>query len=113
MKRSKASTLVTIVFLLAVAVYIFYQVTANLTRQIRTVDALEVTVEDKISARGYFIRQQKILSGSSAGTAEYLVQDGDKVSRGQKLAVFFQGEDARQAYDHQRRGQRQDGPVDL
>lgn len=99
MKRSKASTLVTIVFLLAVAVYIFYQVTANLTRQIRTVDALEVTVEDKISARGYFIRQQKILSGSSAGTAEYLVQDGDKVSRGQKLAVFFQGEDARQAYD--------------
>ena len=99
MKRSKASTLLTIVFFAAVAVYIFYQVTANLTRQIRTVDALEVTVEDKISARGYFIRQQKVVSGTGAGTAEYLVQDGAKVSRGQKLAVFFQGDGARQAYD--------------
>ena len=97
MKRSKASTLLTIVFFAAVAVYIFYQVTANLTRQIRTVDALEVTVEDKISARGYFIRQQKVVSGTGAGTAEYLVQDGAKVSRGQKLAVFFQGDGARQA----------------
>ena len=99
MKRSRASTIFTIVFFVAVAVYILYQVTANLTRQIRTVDALEVTVEDKISARGYFIRQQRVLSGSGTGTAEYLVQDGDKVSRNQKLAVFFQGEDARQAYD--------------
>jgi hypothetical protein len=77
MKRSKASTLLTIVFFAAVAVYIFYQVTANLTRQIRTVDALEVTVEDKISARGYFIRQQKVLAGNGSGTAEYLVQDGE------------------------------------
>jgi putative membrane fusion protein len=102
MKRSRASTLFTIVFFAAMAVYIFYQVTANLTRQIRTVDALEVTVEDKISARGYFIRQQKVLSGNGSGTAEYLVQDGDKVSRGQKLAVFFQGDSARQAYDQAR-----------
>ena len=54
MKRSKASTLFTIVFLAAVAVYIFYQVTANLTRQIRTVDALEVTVEDAIACDEIF-----------------------------------------------------------
>ena len=74
MKRSKASTLLTIVFFAAVAVYIFYQVTANLTRQIRTVDALEVTVEDKISARGYFIRQQKVVSGTGAGSSIVLKQ---------------------------------------
>lgn len=98
MKRSRLTTLFTIIGLIAVSVYILYQVTANLTQQIRTVDALEVTVEDKISARGYFIRQQTPVTGGS-GTAEYLVQDGDKVSKGQKLAVFFEGDAARQAYD--------------
>lgn len=98
MKRSRVSTLCTIAFLLAVAVYIVYQVAANLTQQIRTVDALEVTVEEKISARGFFIREQITVPGGS-GTAEYLVEDGDKVSKNQRIAVLFDGEEARRAYD--------------
>ncbi len=98
MKKSKLSTPLTIAFLLLVVIYILYQVTANLTQQIRTVDALEVTVEDKISARGFFIRRQVPVEGS-AGSAEYLVEDGDKVSKGQRIAVFFEGESAHQAYD--------------
>ena len=98
MKRSRFTTLFTIIGLIAVSIYIIYQVTANLTQQIRTVDALEVTVEEKISARGLFIREQLVVTGG-AGTAEYLIQDGDKVSKGQKLAVLFEGDAARQAYD--------------
>lgn len=98
MKRSRVSTLCTIAFLLAVAVYIAYQVVVNLTQQIRTVDALEVTVEDKISARGYFIREQIIVPGGS-GTAEYLVEDGAKVAKNQRIAVLFDGEDAHRAYE--------------
>ena len=98
MKRSRVSTLCTIAFLLAVAVYIAYQVVVNLTQQIRTVDALEVTVEDKISARGYFIREQIIVTGGS-GTAEYLVEDGAKVAKNQRIAVLFDGEDAHRAYE--------------
>ena len=98
MKRSRVSTVCTIAFLLAVAVYIVYQVVANLTQQIRTVDALEVTVEDKISARGFFIRQQIPVSGGS-GRAEYLVEDGDKVSKSQRIAVLFDGEETQRAYD--------------
>lgn len=98
MKRSSFTTLFTIIGLIAVSIYIIYQVTANLTQQIRTVDALEVTVEEKISARGLFVREQLVVTGG-AGTAEYLIQDGDKVSKGQKLAVLFEGDSARQAYD--------------
>ncbi len=97
MKKSKVSVLTTIAFLALVVVYILYQVTANLTQQIRTVDALEVTVEDKLSARGFFIRRQVPVTGG-AGTAEYQVEDGAKVSKGQRLAVLFQDESARQAY---------------
>lgn len=98
MKRSRVSTLCTIAFLLAVVAYIGYQVIANLTQQIRTVDALEVTVEEKLSARGYFIREQIPVSGGS-GTAEYLVEDGAKVAKNQRVAVLFDGADAHRAYD--------------
>ena len=99
MKRSRLTPLLTAAFLLAVAVYISYQVAANLTQQIQTVDALEVTVEDKIPARGYFIREQITVPGGSGSSAEYLVEDGEKVARSQKLAVLFDGEAVRQAYD--------------
>lgn len=99
MKRFRATTLFTLIILIAAIGYIAYQMTANLTQQIRTVDAMEVTVEEKISARGMFIREQLILTGGGGKTAEYLVEDGEKVSVGQRLAVFFQGEDARQAFD--------------
>lgn len=98
MKKARFSTLFTVLALVAVGIYIFYQVTANLTQQIRTVDTLEVTVEDKISARGIFLRDQVIVTGADASAAEYLVQDGAKVSRNQRLAVLFQQSDARQAY---------------
>ena len=99
MKRSRLTPLLTAAFLLAVAVYISYQMAANLTQQIQTVDALEVTVEDKIPARGYFIREQITVPGGSGSSAEYLVEDGEKVARSQKLAVLFDGEAVRQAYD--------------
>ena len=56
MKRFRATTILTLIILIAAIGYIAYQMTANLTQQIRTVDAMEVTVEEKISARGMFIR---------------------------------------------------------
>ena len=99
MKRFKATTLFTMLILVAALCYIFYQMTANLSQQIRTVDAMEVTVEEKISARGVFIRDQLIITGGEGSTTEYLVEDGEKVSVGQRLAVFFQGDSARQAFD--------------
>ncbi len=97
MKKSKISTLFTALLFAAVAVYILYQVTVNLTQQIRTVDALEVTVEDKLSARGWFIRRQIPVEGD--GNAEYLVEDGAKVAKNQKIAVLFEGAAVQQAYD--------------
>ncbi len=98
MKR-KATTVLTALVVLAVLIYTAYQVAENLTQQIQTVDALEVTVEDKISLRGWFVRQQTVVTSDQTGTAEFLVADGDKVSKGESIAVFFSGEDARQDFD--------------
>ena len=76
MKRFRLTPLLTAAFLLAVAVYISYQVIANLTQQIQTVDALEVTVEDKIPARGYFIREQITVPGGSGSSFTGLFTQG-------------------------------------
>lgn len=98
MKKNRLSTLCSIALLLAVAIYVAYQVFANLTQQLRTVDALEVTVEETLSARGWFIRQQLPVTGGQ-GEAEYLVEDGEKVSKNQRIAVLFTDETAHQAFD--------------
>ncbi len=98
MKKNRLSTLCSIALLLAVAIYVAYQVFANLTQQLRTADALEVTVEETLSARGWFIRQQLTVSGGE-GEAEYLVEDGEKVSKNQRIAVLFTDETAHQAFD--------------
>lgn len=87
---------------LAILAYVAWQVTENLTEQIKTVDAMEITVEEKLSLRGWFIRQQTLVESESGGTAEYLLQDGEKVARGQRLAVFFSDGEAQQAYDQAR-----------
>lgn len=79
-------------------VYVAWQVTANLTEQIKTVDAMEVTVEEKISVRGWFIRQQTLVESESGDNAEYLVSDGEKIAKGARLAVFFSDEESRRAY---------------
>ncbi|MBQ7491410.1 MAG: hypothetical protein IJT76_02255 [Clostridia bacterium] len=98
MKR-KISILLTVLLLAVLMGYTGYQVIENLTRQIRTVDALEVTVEDKISATGWFIRGQTVVEGETGFSAEYLVSDGEKVSKGQNIAVFFNDDGARRTYD--------------
>lgn len=87
-----------IVAVAALLVYVAWQVTVNLTEQIKTVDAMEVTVEEKLSVRGWFIRQQTLVEGESSDTAEYLVEDGEKVAKGARLAVFFSDEESRRAY---------------
>ncbi|MEA5039687.1 MAG: HlyD family efflux transporter periplasmic adaptor subunit [Clostridiaceae bacterium] len=75
--------------LLLFFVYLGFQVTQNLSEQTVTVDAVEVTVEDKLSAEGTFLRDQVNVYGGSGGSAEYLVDDGEKVSVGQTIAIFF------------------------
>ncbi len=98
MKRFRFTTWITALLLLAALCYIGYQVAANLSHSIQTMDAMEVTVEETISVRGWFIRQQTVVAGGSGSAAEYLVEDGEKVAQGQPLAVFFSGDEARLSY---------------
>ena len=78
--------------------YIGYQVTANLTEQIETIDALMVKVEDKETCEGFFVRAIQPVYGSAQKSYEFLAENGEKVSAGTRLAVCFDSADAAEAF---------------
>lgn len=97
--KNRLAMLGAAVLVLVFLAYLGYQVTENLGDQIVTVDAIEVTVEEKISADGAFLRRQTPVAGSEgSGWAEYLIDDGGKVAKGENLAVYFSTQEAAQQY---------------
>jgi len=87
--------------ILAVAlllIYIGYQVTSNLTETIKTVDAVVVEVEDKVTCRGVFVRSAAPVTAAGGDYVEYLVENGEKVASGQQVAASFPTADAAESY---------------
>ena len=77
--------------------YHLYTATGN---QIETIDAVSVTAVDKINATGVFIRDQYPIEWKSNEMSEFLVEDGEKVSNGQNVALLFADEASREKYAH-------------
>ena len=86
--------LLSVLVVLLLLVYIGYQVTANLTEQIETIDALMVEVEDKETCEGFFVRSIQPVYGGADKTYEFLAENGEKVSGGTSVAVSFDNADA-------------------
>ena len=70
-------------------VYIGARMVSGLGDRIQTIEAALVSVEDKFSASGVFIRDEQPIYGDSSKTVEYSVANGEKVSNGQSVAMFF------------------------
>lgn len=90
--------LLSVLVVLLLLVYIGYQVTANLTEQIETIDALMVEVEDKETCEGFFVRSIQPVYGGADKTYEFLAENGEKVSGGTSVAVSFDNADAAEAF---------------
>lgn len=57
-----------------------------------TVLAYTYTVSDSVEATGFLVRQETVLTGQG-GTVELLPDEGEKVSRGETVALFYQSGD--------------------
>lgn len=99
-KRRKISWTAFAGGLLAVlfALYLGYQLIGNMGRSIRTQEALVTEVEETVDAAGIFLRDQILISGSGGSSARYLVDNGERVAKGQQVAVFFDSETAAQDF---------------
>ena len=79
-------------------IYLGFQVFSNLTDRITTSDALLVSVEDKISCEGVFIRAEQPLYGKSGGHTRLLADNGEKLAAGQTYAIRFPDAGSDSAY---------------
>lgn len=88
------------VIMLVFLAYLGYHLYTATGSQIETIDAVSVTAVDKIVTSGVFIRDQYPIEWKSNEMSEFLVEDGEKVSNGQSVALLFSDESSREQYSH-------------
>lgn len=90
MRRKRAPVLlVTLIIVLCVAAYMGYYIVRAFSSRITVSEAVIATAEDTLTVNGWFARDEYrvYLDG---GVDEYVVSEGEKVSKGEVVAVTYQ-----------------------
>lgn len=85
MLKSIATTVLGLFFIF----YVSYNVYLMAFEKVETVTATEKTVNNSITTKGFFIREEKYINNSATGTVIPVAKDGKKVSQGNTVAVAF------------------------
>lgn len=86
------SRIIMLVVLAAILITIGVSAWNSLRDLYPTVLAYTYTASDSVEATGFLVRQESVLSGQG-GTVELLPDEGEKVSRGETVALFYQSDD--------------------
>lgn len=78
--------------------YVSYQVYLGSFEKVDTQTAVEKTVNDSISAKGFFIRDEQYITNSAGGTVVPVAKDGSRVSAGNTVAIAFSSDEAAALY---------------
>ena len=85
------SRIVMLVVLAAVLISIGVSAFRSLRELYPTVLAYTYTVSDSVEATGFLVRQETVLNGQG-GTVEVRPEEGEKVSRGETVALLYQSD---------------------
>lgn len=85
--------IMTLITLLVIAYVIYVICNAGFSR-VKTETAKAITVSDTITAEGYFIRDEKLITYNGKGVVSYTVEDGEKVSKNETVANAFSDNNA-------------------
>jgi len=88
----KIQTLAAAILTFLLLVYVGYQVYRSNHKGIVTETAMYGTVSDTLQARGFAIRDEKVITDSYNGVLSYRVADGTRVSKGGVIADVFTSE---------------------
>ena len=78
------------VFMIAYLVYNAFD--ANYT-PVKTEEAVMKTVDESVRTKVFIVRDENYLSGKATGTVVPLVEDGQRVAEGEKIAAVFAGDE--------------------
>ncbi|MGO5095988.1 HlyD family efflux transporter periplasmic adaptor subunit [Agathobaculum sp. LCP25S3_E8] len=86
-----------IIFLLVAAVILIYlgqKIISAFSIGIETTPAIQVTVNDSITAQGWFFRDEIPVSGSTGKSVKHIVYSGERVQQSAPLAIVYSDDDA-------------------
>ncbi|MBQ6553007.1 MAG: hypothetical protein IJL83_05280 [Clostridia bacterium] len=69
--------------------YVAYNIFNLIYDPVKTERALKVRVDDSITVAGVAIRSERIVDTSSTGIVDYLVSDGARVAKGERIANVY------------------------
>lgn len=92
MNSKKIQTLAAAILTFLLLAYVGYQVYLSDHKGIVTETAMYGTVSDTLQARGFAIRDEKVITDSYSGVLSYRVADGTRVSNGGVIADVFTSE---------------------
>ena len=78
------------IFMIAYLVYNAFD--ANYS-PVKTEEAVMKTVEESVQTKVFIVRDETYLSGNAAGTVVPLVEDGQRVAEGEKIAAVFSSDE--------------------
>ena len=87
---------VILIAILGVLLYLGIQFSRNFSIQVSTQRTQVVTDSEHVSLSGYIFRDETLCRQSTTGVADYLVDDGEKVSVGMAYADFYPMQKANQ-----------------
>ncbi len=82
----------TAVLAVAIVAYVFLQVMLNVGTILDTEHATYVNISDKKEVEAFLFRDEKTVSSVSVGTNCFLVSEGEKVRKGEEIAVTYSNE---------------------
>ena len=79
-------------------IFILYQTYSIIYKPITTATAVYHSTYDGIEINGYFVREETPISYTVTGSERYVVEEGEKVSKGGTIAEVYASSDIAEAY---------------
>ena len=77
------------IFVIAVIYTVYHVFNLFANEEISTIVSGVTTESDTVGGRGYIFRDETVLYSENTGVVDYLVKDGEKVSKSQMIADVY------------------------
>ena len=96
-KRIKPANVMVAVLTVVAVAYLIVQCVNSMQSNIETTPAVYVTMDESISAEGWFVRDETVAEGTSSNSVKHIVSNGEKVQDAAALAIVYEDESSMEA----------------
>ena len=87
--KNNTGRFISIVVSVLLIAYVAYNIFNLVYDPVKTERALRVRVDDSITVAGVALRSERLVDTSASGIVDYLVSDGARVAKGERIARIY------------------------